>query len=233
MSDSAKTNAAAAALDLVEDGMRLGIGTGSTAAEFIRLLGARVAQGLDVAGVATSERSAAQCRELGIPLTSLDETPNLDMAIDGADEFDPALNLIKGGGGALLREKIVASAAARFVVIADRSKRVDTLGAFHLPVEIIAMARRPLSETITAWGARVSLRMAPDKKPFVTDEGHQILDCAFGPTIGDAPDLACRLSALAGVVEHGLFCGMAERVIIGTVNGTETLMGEVADNTSD
>lgn len=224
MSTTAKTNAAAAALDLVESGMRLGIGTGSTATEFIRLLGERVAGGLDVVGVATSEQSADQCRELGIALTTLDETPELDLAVDGADEFDPALNLIKGGGGALLREKIVASAAARFVVIADVGKKVDVLGRFPLPVEIIPMARRPLSERLSGWGAKVTLRTKPDGAPFVTDEGHQILDCAFGPTIGDAPDLAARLSPLAGVVEHGLFCGMAERVIIGREEGVETLM---------
>ena len=224
MSRDAKTNAAAAALELVENGMRLGIGTGSTAAEFIRLLGVRVAGGLEVVGVPTSEISAEQCRGLGIGLTTLDETPALDLAVDGADEFDPALNLVKGGGGALLREKIVAAAAARFVVIADATKRVDVLGAFPLPVEIIPMARRPLAERIAGWGAEVSLRRSADGRAFVSDEGHHILDCAFGPTIGNPADLAQRLAALPGVVEHGLFCGMAERVIIGRENGVETLL---------
>lgn len=225
MSDEAKTLAAAAALDLVEDGMRLGIGTGSTAAAFIDLLGARVAQGLTVTGVPTSERSARQCRDLSIPLTTLDETPELDLAVDGADEFDPALNLIKGGGGALLREKIVAAAAARFVVIADAGKQVDVLGRFPLPVEIVPMAMHPLSLRIAGWGAQVTLRQTAPGEPFVSDEGHHILDCAFGPSIGNPAELARRLSALPGVVEHGLFCGMAERVIIGHADRVETLMG--------
>ena len=223
MSDTAKHNAAAAAVALVENGMRLGIGTGSTAAIFVELLAQRVSEGLSVAGVPTSARTAQQCRDLDIPLTTLDDSPALDLAVDGADEFDPALNLIKGGGGALLREKIVAAAAGRFVVIADVSKRVDTLGAFPLPVEIIPMACRPLSENIAGWGASVSRRNMANGKPFVTDEGHQILDCAFGPTIGNPAELASRLSALPGVVEHGLFCGMTERVIIGRDDGTETL----------
>jgi ribose 5-phosphate isomerase A len=221
MSDTPKRNAAAAAVALVKDGMRLGIGTGSTAAHFVDLLGARVRAGLRVVGVPTSERTAAQCRELGIALSTLDETPELDLAIDGADEFDVALNLIKGGGGALLREKIVAAAAARFVVIADAGKRVTLLGAFPLPVEIIALARGPLSARIAALGAAVRLRVVDNGRPFVTDEGHWILDCAFGATITDPAALAAQLSAMAGVVEHGLFCGMAEQVIIGLENGVE------------
>jgi ribose 5-phosphate isomerase A len=223
MSDVAKRNAAAAALALVEDGMRLGIGTGSTAAFFVDMLGQKVAGGLRVVGVPTSERTAAQCRQVGVPLTDLDETPELDLAIDGADEFDPALNLIKGGGGALLREKIVASAAARFVVIADAGKRVGMLGAFALPVEIIPMARRPLSGRIAAMGADVTLRQTADGTPFVTDEGHWILDCAFGPTLADPPGLAAQLSAMAGVVEHGLFCGMAERALVGLEDSVEDI----------
>ena len=144
MSDIAKQNAAYAAVEQVSDGMRLGIGTGSTAEHFIRLLGERVQNGLSVLGVATSERSAELCRDLGISLTTLDEIPDLDLAIDGTDEFDQSLNLIKGGGGALLREKIVAASAKRFIVIADESKQVCVLGAFPLPVAIIPMAQQPI-----------------------------------------------------------------------------------------
>lgn len=223
MSDSAKRNAAAAAVAMVEDGMRLGIGTGSTAAHFVDLLGERVRAGLKVVGVPTSERTAGQCAEVGVPLTTLDDTPELDLAIDGADEFDAVLNLIKGGGGALLREKIVASAAARFVVIADAGKRVPVLGAYPLPVEIIPMARGPLSARIATLGALVSLRLDDNGKPFLTDESHWILDCDFGATIKEPAALAAKLSLMAGVVEHGLFCGMAEQVIVGLEDGVEII----------
>ncbi len=219
MSDAAKSRAAEAALALVVDGMRLGLGTGSTAEFFLRAL---AAAGLDIVGVPTSDRTAALCRELGIRLTTLDETPALDLCVDGADETDPALNLIKGGGGALLREKIVAQSAVRFVIIADAGKQVDTLGAFPLPVEIIPMAREPLAEKIASLGALATLREGDDGAPFVTDEGHWILDCAFG-RIEEPLALAKRLSALAGVVEHGLFTGMAERVFLGGEAGVEIL----------
>jgi len=225
MSDKAKQLAAGAAVALVEDGMRLGIGTGSTAEHFIRLLGERVRNGLAVSGVATSERSAELCRQLGIALTNLDETPVLDLAVDGADEFDGALNLIKGGGGALLREKIVAGAAKRFVVIADASKQVAVLGAFPLPVEIIPMARQPLSGRLQDMGAVVTLRQAADGKPFRTDENHWILDCAFGPSITDPAGLAQTLSTWPGVVEHGLFCGMTEQVLLGNDNNVAVITG--------
>ncbi|MDP6342264.1 MAG: ribose-5-phosphate isomerase RpiA [Alphaproteobacteria bacterium] len=224
MSDKAKRNAATAAVALVEDGMRLGIGTGSTAEQFIRLLAERTGAGLSVIGVPTSERTADLCRDLGIPLTDLEATPSLDLAVDGADEFDPGLHLIKGGGGALLREKIVAAAAERFVVIADASKRVPMLGAFALPVEIIPMACRPLSRRIADLGAEVVLRQGADGEAFRSDEGHWILDCAFGPTITDPPALATTLSALAGVVDHGLFCGMTERVLVGADDGVEEVV---------
>lgn len=220
--EAGKRAAAAAAVELVEPGMRLGIGTGSTAEIFVRLLAERVAGGLEVVGVPTSERTAAQCRELGVPLTTLAETPDLDLAIDGTDEFDPALNLIKGGGGAHLREKIVAASAARFVVIADPSKRVAVLGAFALPVEIIAMAERPLARRIAALGCAVTRRQR-NGATVLTDEGNPILDCEFGPAIADPAGLAARLSAMPGVVEHGLFCGMAERVIVGAPEGAETV----------
>jgi len=223
MSDEAKRAAASAAVALVRDGMRLGIGTGSTAEYFIRLLALQVRAGLSISGIATSERSAKLCAELGICLTNLDESPDLDIAVDGTDEFDGALNLIKGGGGALLREKIVAGAAKRFIVIADASKQVAVLGAFPLPVEIIPMARRPLSHRLAALGAVVTLRQTAKGEPFRTDENHWILDCAFGPSITDPPGLAQTLSALPGVVEHGLFCGMTECVFLGTGDQVSTI----------
>lgn len=223
MSDEAKRQAAAAAVDMVEDGMRLGIGTGSTAAHFVRLLGARVAEGLNVVGVPTSDQTATLCREVGVPLTTLDETPVLDLAVDGTDEFDPALNLIKGGGGALLREKIVAAAARRLVVIADASKQVDILGAFPLPIEIIRMACQPLTRRIGRMGAGVMLRQDANGEPFVTDEGNWVLDCAFGPNIADPVELATPLSTLPGVVEHGLFCDMADVVLLARDDGVEEI----------
>ena len=222
MTDHAKENAARAAVEMVEDGMRLGLGTGSTANFMLWFLAERVREGLNVVGVPTSERTTARARQLGIPLTSLDQTPELDLCIDGADEFDPDLNLIKGGGGALLREKIVASAAKRFVVIADASKRVACLGAYPLPVEIVPLAAVPLATRLTALGANVSLRQKEDGSAFISDEGNYIVDCAFGE-IADPPALAARLSGFAGVVEHGLFCGMADVVLVGTADGVERL----------
>jgi ribose 5-phosphate isomerase A len=225
MSDTAKRMAALAAVELVQHGMCLGIGTGSTAEHFINLLGERVRSGLSVTGIATSERSAAMCRRLGIALTSLDETPVLDLAVDGTDEFDGGLNLIKGGGGALLREKNVAAAAKRFVVIADGSKQVDVLGAFPLPIEIIPMARIPISRRVADLGATVALRQNAAGTPFQTDEGHWILDCAFGPKISAPEALAKDLSAWPGVVEHGLFCGMAERVLVASGGQVTEIMG--------
>lgn len=222
MSDIAKRNAARAAVDLVESGMRLGLGTGSTAAEMIRLLGARVRDGLDVVAVSTSEQSSVLAQQEGIRLTTLDEMPELDLVIDGADEVDPALNLIKGGGGALLREKIVASCAARFVVIVDSGKCVEALGGFPLPVEVVGMAVTPLSGRIRRLGADVSLRRDHGDSPFFTDEGNHILDCAF-QRIDDPHGVAASLAAMPGVVEHGLFIGMAERVIVGSDSGVDTL----------
>ena len=223
MSDTAKRNAAAAALELVEPGMRLGLGTGSTAALFVELLAARVAGGLDVVGVATSERTAEQCRELGVRLSSLDEMPELDLGIDGADEFDAGLNLIKGGGGALLREKIVAAACRRFVVITDERKRVALLGAFDLPVEVIQMAGEPLKRRLSALGATVSRREDRWGEPFLSDEENFIFDCAFGATIADPAALAAALAALPGLVEHGLFVAMCDQVIIGRDDGVAHL----------
>jgi ribose 5-phosphate isomerase A len=223
-----KRQAAAAALEAVEPGMRIGLGTGSTAAHFVDLLGARVREGLKVLCTPTSERTRAQAASLSIPLTTLDETPELDLTVDGADEFDASLSLLKGGGGALLREKIVASASRRFVVIADPSKRVDVLGAFPLPVEIDAfgaVATRSAVERVAAalgLAGAVAPRRLPNGHVFVTDGGHLVLDCAFG-AIPDAAALADRLAAIPGVVEHGLFIGLATAVIVGGPSGVETL----------
>ena len=218
MSDIAKENAAKTALKIVSDGMLLGIGTGSTAEHFIRLLGHQVKDGFSVMGVTTSERSSELCRNAGIPLTALDDFPELDLAIDGTDEFDQSLNLIKGGGGALLREKIVAASAKRFVVIADESKQVNALGEFPLPIEIIPMAQQPILRRLSNMNVPAFVRQAPDGSPFRTDEGHWIIDGHFGPTISCPTELGQVISGWPGVVEHGLFCNMADQVILGTDN---------------
>ncbi|MBU6371347.1 MAG: ribose-5-phosphate isomerase RpiA [Alphaproteobacteria bacterium] len=224
--DEAKAAAARAALAEVKPGMRLGIGTGSTAAHFVRLLGAEVRAGLDVAGAPTSEATRRLMETHGVPLLDIDAVDDLDLAVDGADEADSRLTLIKGGGGALLREKIVAAAARRFVVIADASKHVARLGAFPLPVEVTPFAvgqttrkvARALRETGCAADA-VSLRMAgPAGKPFVTDGANYILDCA-ARVIPDAAALAAALKRIPGVVEDGLFIGMAQRLILGRADG--------------
>ncbi len=222
-----KIEAARVALSHVEDGMRLGIGTGSTAEEFVRLLAARVAGGLRVVGVPTSERTAALCRELGVALTTLDETPELDLTIDGADEIDAELSLIKGGGGALLREKIVAAASSRMIAIADRSKLVDVLGRFPLPVEVnrfgLEATRRAVVRAAAGLGLNVepTLRMTRGE-PFVTDGGHLILDASFG-RIPDTRALSDALHAIPGVVEHGLFLGLADTAIVAGDAGVETI----------
>lgn len=226
-----KRAAAAAALDFVQSGMKLGLGTGSTAEAFLDLLAPRVADGLEIIGVPTSQRTADKARALGIPIAELDDTAPLDLTIDGADEADRALNLIKGGGGALLREKIVASSSARMVVIADGSKLVDSLGAFALPVEVIGFGARTTIARIEAEIARlgyeaipISLRMNGDG-PFISDSGHFIFDCAFG-TIIDAPALARALSDIPGVVDHGLFIDIASSLVIARPDGVEVLTRE-------
>jgi len=222
-----KIEAARAALAHVTDGMRLGICTGSTAEEFVRLLAEKVATGMTVIGVPTSERTAALCSELGVPLTTLDETPELDLTIDGADEIDPELTLIKGGGGALLREKIVAAASARMIVIADRSKLVETLGAFPLPIEVNRFGRRATEIAVAAAAAElglsgpITLRMTGGQ-PFVTDGGHFILDASFG-RIPNTRALSNALHAIPGVVEHGLFIGLASVAVVAGANGIETV----------
>jgi len=227
-----KIEAARVALTYVESGMRLGIGTGSTAEEFVRLLAEKVASGLSIEGVPTSERTAKLCNELGVPLKSLDELPALDLTIDGADELDGALTLIKGGGGALLREKIVAASSARMIVIADESKLVQTLGAFPLPVEVnpfgLASTRILIEKAASRLGlsGALNLRLSGDKT-FVTDGGHFILDASFG-RIPDAEALSDELNSIPGVVEHGLFINMATLAIIAGPAGARTLQ---ANNT--
>jgi ribose 5-phosphate isomerase A len=216
--DREKEEAARASLRFVKDGDVVGLGTGSTAAYFISLLGEQVNNGLRIRGIPSSERSAEQAAGLGIPLTTLDECPEIDVTVDGADEVDPQLRLIKGGGGALLREKIVASATRQLVIIVDETKRVPVLGKFPLPVEVIKFARAVVIKKIEALGAAVQLRCASDGSPYLTDENNYILDCRFGQ-IPDADRLARQLSDMPGVVEHGLFIGMATMVLIAGADG--------------
>jgi ribose 5-phosphate isomerase A len=228
--DAQKAAAARAALALVEPGMTLGLGTGSTAAHFIRLLGAEAAAGLAVRGVATSEATAALARAVGVPLLDPDATRTLDLAIDGADEVDPQLRLIKGGGGALLREKIVAAAARRFVVLVDSAKLTPNLGRFPLPVEVtpfgVQWTAARVRDALEQQGCprqEVGLRQARAGGPFVTDGGNWILVCQC-LAIPDPEGLARRLAELPGVVEHGLFLGMAERVLVGGAQGGMEIM---------
>jgi ribose 5-phosphate isomerase A len=223
--DDQKRQAAARALDFVEPGMRLGLGTGSTAAHFVALLGERVRTGLEVVGVPTSEATRRQAESLGIALTTLDETPALDLTIDGADEIGPDLALIKGGGGALLREKIVATASARMIVVADASKCVTTLGVFPLPIEVVPFGLGATRQAIAAALARCHLAGACNLRmsgghPFVTDGGHFILDAALG-RIPDPATLAAALAAIPGVVEHGMFIGLATLAIVGGAKGVQ------------
>ena len=218
--------AAARALDLGTDGMRLGIGTGSTASAFVSLLGARVREGLNIVGVPTSEATRRQAEAEGIRLATLEECPELDLTIDGADELDDHLRLIKGGGGALLREKIVAQASGRMVVIAEARKRVATLGAFPLPIEVnlfgLGATKRGIERAITQAGCagELSLRKGPDSQPYVTDGGHAILDADLG-AIPDPEVLSAALFAVAGVVEHGLFLGIASGAILAEAEGEQ------------
>ncbi|HXG78700.1 MAG TPA: ribose-5-phosphate isomerase RpiA [Methyloceanibacter sp.] len=227
-SDDLKESAARAALDLVEDGMRLGLGTGSTAARFVAALGERVARGLNVICVPTSEATRAQAEALGIPLTTLDETPQLDLTVDGADEIDDQLRMIKGGGGALLREKIVATASDRMVAIVDESKLVAALGLFPLPVEVVRFGLMSTMRLIEAVAAEagchgaITLRPGKGDAPFITDQGNLILDCAFG-VIPEPEVLAFSLKRVPGVVEHGLFLGLADLAIVAGKSGVKAL----------
>ena len=226
--DDLKRQAAARALQEVRDGMKLGLGTGSTAKHFVDLLGERVRAGLKVVGVPTSEATRIQAIACGVPLTTLDEVDRLDLTVDGADEIDPALNLIKGGGGALLREKIVASASDRMIVIADDTKWVDTLGRFPLPVEVIpfglAATLRAIGQAFAETGNSGQMMLRKGKEinrdghVFVTDGGHWIVDAHLGRIL-DAPRLAGLLTAIPGVVEHGLFIGLANMVVLAGAQG--------------
>jgi ribose 5-phosphate isomerase A len=217
-----KEAAGRAAAQLVCDGDIVGLGTGSTAYFAVVALGERVRAGLKMIGIPTSIQTGDLARAAGIRLTTLDNYPKIDITIDGADEIDPRLNLIKGGGGALLREKIIASASKKMVVVADSGKVVPVLGKFPLPVEIIDFARVVLEKRIAALGATTKVRMKSDGKPFVTDEGHHILDCNFGK-IPDPESLGRELDSLPGVVEHGLFIGLASLAMIGKGESVEEL----------
>ncbi len=230
MSDDAyKLAAAEHALQYVEPGMKLGLGTGSTAAKFVDALGPKVKAGLDVICVATSQATQARAEALGIRMTTLDEMPFLDLTVDGADQLDDELRLIKGGGGALLREKIVATASGRMIVIADISKRVKTLGAHPLPLEVVQFGLTATRNMVVALAAdagcegEITLRMAGGK-PFVTDSGNFILDCAFG-SIEDPEDLDEALKLIPGVVENGMFLGIADLAVVAGPDGI-SLVGE-------
>jgi ribose 5-phosphate isomerase A len=226
--DAQKRAAAARALDYVRPGMRLGLGTGSTAAHFVTLLGERVRTGLDVIGVPTSEVTRQQAERLGIRLATLDETPELDLTVDGADEIGPELALIKGGGGALLREKIVAAASAGMLVIADQAKYVAALGKFPLPIEVVpfglAATVRAVERTLREAGldGPCRVRQGADGHAFVTDGGHFIVDAALG-RIADPAGLAQRLVTVPGVVEHGLFIGLASLAIVAGPQGVRVI----------
>lgn len=225
-SDSWKRLAAARAVEFVKPGMRLGLGTGSTAAKFVELLGERVAAGLDVIGVPTSEATRTLAERYGVPVTTLDEYPELDLTIDGADEIDAELRLVKGGGGALLREKIVAMASERMIVIADRTKLVGRLGKFPLPVEIVQFGARATLRMVEAATldigcmGRIGLRKMAGGENFISDGGNFIIDCAFD-SILDPEELGDVLEMIPGVIEHGLFIGIADTAILAGPNGVE------------
>jgi len=219
-----KRAASARAVEFVRPGMRLGLGTGSTARYFVELLAARVRDGLAIVAVPTSEATRADAERLGIALSTLDETPELDLTVDGADEIAPDLTVIKGGGGALLREKIVAAASARMIVIADDTKWVPVLGRFPLPIEVIPFGLAATHRAVEAAAAAAGcpgpavLRRTRGGHPFVTDGGHHILDAALG-RIPDPEALALRLAGIPGVVEHGLFIGLVTAAIVAGAEG--------------
>ena len=226
--DGYKAAAAKAAVELVKPGMRLGLGTGSTAYYFVEAVGAHVKDGLNIVCVPTSEVTRTHAQRLNIPLTTLDETPQLDLTVDGADEIDDQLRLIKGGGGALLREKIVATASERMVVIADNSKVSRTLGSHPLPIEVVRFGLKATIRLIEALsveaGCEGDIRLRPGQGslPFVTDQGNLIVDCAF-PRIAEPEVLAFALTRVPGVVEHGLFLGLCDVAIVAGPAGVRTL----------
>ncbi len=230
MSDKAKRAAAQAAVKLIEGGMRVGLGTGSTATHFVELLAERVkAEGLSLHYVPTSVQTETQARSLGLEISTITALGGLDIVVDGADEIDPSLRLLKGGGGALLREKIVAMASKNMVVIADEGKLVPSLGAFPLPVEIVQFEAETIAERVasvlgeTGNGGEITRRKA-EGKDFITDAGNYIYDCALG-VVQNPEDLADKLSSIVGVVEHGLFLGLASQAIIGSDGGEVRRIG--------
>lgn len=218
VSPNPKKAAGERAAELVDDGMIVGLGTGSTAFYAIQKLGDRVREGLLIRGIPTSEQSRIQAEREGIPLIDFAETIRIDLTIDGADEIDPAFNLIKGGGGALFREKLVATASHREIIVADESKLKDRLGGFPLPVEVVPFGWQYVRLKLEALGCRVRLRVS-ENRAFVTDNGNHILDCAFG-AIDDPADLERCIAAICGVVESGLFVGLAHQVVIGKADGS-------------
>lgn len=221
--DEAKLLAAKRAVELIEDGMAVGLGTGSTATLFIRELGKRVGDGLRIKAIATSDASRTLAQQLGIPITTFAETPVLDLNVDGADEVAPGLALIKGGGGAHLREKIVASIAKKFIVVADSTKVVPMLGKFPLPVEVFEFALPLVARKLESLGMNPRLRPARNGEgPWITDEGNLILDCYCG-AIPDPARTAAEVRAIIGVVEHGLFLNMATLALVAGENGVEEL----------
>jgi ribose 5-phosphate isomerase A len=232
--DALKLAAAERALQYVEPGMKLGLGTGTTAAKFVDVLGPKVAAGLDLICAATSQATQARAEALGIRMTTLDETPFLDLTVDGADQLDEELRLIKGGGGALLREKIVATASGRMIVIADSSKRVAKLGSHPLPLEVVQFGLTATRNMVIALAAdagcegEITLRMGPGGKPFVTDSGNYILDCAFG-VIEQPEDLDEALKLIPGVVENGMFLGIADLAIVAGPEGISLVGSENGD----
>jgi ribose 5-phosphate isomerase A len=220
--DQLKMQVAQRALELVEPGMTVGLGSGSTATMWIKLLGEKVRNGgLKIRAIASSDASERLGKSFGIPFTDFEETKQLDLTVDGADEVAAGLALIKGGGGKLLREKIVASASKRFVVVVDETKIVETLGRFPLPVEVIRMAEPLVSRELKALGFTPKIRLnKEDGSHYITDEGNLILDCS-GLMIENPAAMADKLDSIVGVVEHGLFLGMAEMVLIAGEGGVK------------
>jgi ribose 5-phosphate isomerase A len=234
LNDDLKRKAAEAALAEMRPGMTIGLGSGTTARHFITLLGKMVADGFECVGVPTSRATATLAQQVGVPLTSLDERPSLDLVVDGIDEIDPAMDLIKGGGGALLREKIVAAASARMVVIGDASKKVATLGAFPLPIEVdpfgLGYVRGAIAAIMRAYGAgdEIRLRENPSGEPFTSDGGHALLDAFFG-RISDSQAVAAALDAVPGVLEHGLFVRLCDAAYIAAESGVEFITADQAE----
>lgn len=207
----------------VQDGMVLGLGTGSTVYYFLQELGRLVREGLNITGVPTSLRTAQIATQLAIPLTTLEDQPHLDLAVDGADEVDGQLNMVKGAGGALLREKIVAASASRFLIVVDDSKIVTSLGErYPIPIEVVTFGISPATRALEALGAQVTLRRQTDGQPWLTDNGNATLDCRFGH-IADPNALQKQLLAIPAVVDTGLFIDMAHSVVVGQPEGVRLL----------